>query len=57
MLKISAYLRKWWPNILFLRGTDPECLQQIMDYNEQAEHDDVPDSAASVCRQLDLHNW
>jgi len=24
-----------------------------MDYTEDAEHDDAPDSAASVCRHLD----
>ena len=26
-------------------------------YMEQAEHDDAPDSAASVCRRLDSHYW
>ena len=26
-------------------------------YTEQAEHDDAPDSAASVCRRLDSHYW
>ena len=32
-------------------------INQILDYTEQAEHDDVPDSAASVCRRLDAHYW
>ena len=49
-LKISSFLRKWWPDIIFLRGTDPEYINQIMDYTENAEHDDAPDSAACVCR-------
>jgi hypothetical protein len=51
--KISEYLRKWWPNIRWLEGTDPEYLAQIMDYTEGAEHDDAPDSAACVCRLFD----
>ncbi|MBQ2990905.1 MAG: hypothetical protein IJD60_06410 [Clostridia bacterium] len=52
-LKISSYLVKWWPQIVFLRGTDAAYINQIMDYTEDAEHDDAPDSAASVCRHLD----
>ena len=52
-VKISTFLRKWWPNITWLRGTDPEYLAQIMDYTEDAEHDDAPDSAACVCRYYD----
>lgn len=52
-VKISTYLRKWWPNIHFLTGTDNEYIQQIMDYTEDAEHDDGPDSCACVCRYFD----
>ena len=52
-LKISTLLRKWWGNVVFLSGTDPEYIAQIMDYTEEAEHDDAPDSAACVCRILD----
>lgn len=52
-VKISTYLRKWWGNIVFLQGTDPDYIAQILDYSEDAEHDDAPDSAASVCRLLD----
>ena len=51
--KISSHLRKWWGNIVFLQGTDPEYIAQIMDYTEDAQHDDAPDSAACVCRVLD----
>ncbi|MCR5370115.1 MAG: hypothetical protein K6E83_05350 [Clostridium sp.] len=56
-LKISSFLRKWWPDIVFLRGTDPEYINQIMDYTENAEHDDAPDSAACVCRYWDKFDW
>lgn len=52
-VKISSYLRKWWSKIVILRGTDEAYIAQIMDYTEEAEHDDAPDSAASVCRLLD----
>lgn len=51
-IKISTYLRKWWPKIVWLEGTDPAYIHQIMDYNEDAEHDDAPDSAACMCRYL-----
>jgi hypothetical protein len=51
-VKISSHLKKWWPNIRFLEGTDPEYISEIMDYTEDAEHDDAPDSAACVCRIL-----
>ena len=52
-LKISTFLKKWWGNIVWLEGTDREYLNQIMDYTEEAEHDDAPDSAACICRILD----
>ena len=52
-LKIAEYLRKWWGNIVWLEGTDRDYIAQIMDYTEDAEHDDAPDSAACVCRYFD----
>jgi len=51
--KIATFLRKWWGNIEWLEGTDHEYLTQIMDYTEDAEHDDAPDSAACICRLYD----
>lgn len=51
--KISEYLRKWWNNIVFLEGTDRSYIDQIMNYTEDAEHDDAPDSAAVICRYYD----
>lgn len=51
--KISTFLRKWWGNVVFLSGTDPAYIAQIMDYTEDAEHDDAPDSAACICRIFD----
>lgn len=52
-IKISTYLRKWWNNIKFLKGTDREYITQIMDYTDAAEHDDAPDSASCCCRYWD----
>lgn len=52
-IKISTFLRKWWGNIEWLEGTDREYINQIMDYTEDAEHDDAPDSASCVCRYWD----
>lgn len=51
--KIATYLRKWWPHIVILKGTDKAYIEQIMAYSEQAEHDDAPDSAACICRYYD----
>ena len=51
--KISTYLRKWWSSVFVLAGTDPAYIAQILDYSEDAEHDDAPDSAACACRVLD----
>ena len=52
-LKIAEYLRKWWGNIVWMEGTDREYQTQIMDFTEDAEHDDSADSAACVCRYFD----
>lgn len=52
-VKISSFLRKWWEHIEWIPGTDPEYLNQILNYTEDAEHDDAPDSAACVCRLMD----
>ena len=41
-----------WNNINFVEGTDGEYIEQILDYNEYAEHDDAPDSLACMMRLL-----
>lgn len=50
-IKITTYLRKYWPQIEWLEDTDPEYINEILDYTENAEHDDSPDSAASLLRK------
>lgn len=51
-LKIVSYLKFAWQDVVFVAGTDEEYIQQILDYNENAEHDDAPDSLASIIRRL-----
>lgn len=54
-IKISTHLRSVWGNVQFLDceayPLDADALNQILDYNENAAHDDMPDSLASVIRQ------
>lgn len=52
-VKISTYLRKNWKNITWLEETDPEYINEILDYSEFADHDDSPDSAASLLRYME----
>ena len=49
-IKISTYLKAEWDNVYFLRGTDEEYIDEILDYSEDAAHDDSPDSLACVLR-------
>ncbi|MBR2602384.1 MAG: hypothetical protein IKE08_06815, partial [Clostridia bacterium] len=56
-IKIQTYLKQAWGRIQFLEGTDREYIDQILDYTEFAEHDDAPDSAASVCRYFFNCGW
>lgn len=51
-VKITSYLKSEWKNVVFVAGTDDEYINQICDYNENAEHDDCPDSLASMIRVL-----
>ena len=51
-VKITSYLKAEWKNVIFVKGTDQEYINQICDYNENAEHDDAPDSLASIIRKL-----
>jgi hypothetical protein len=51
-LKITSYLKDVWKDVIFVKGTDKAYIEQICDYNENAEHDDAPDSLASIIRML-----
>ena len=52
-IKISTYLLKQWNNIYWLEDTDVDYINEILDYTENAEHDDSPDSASSIVRELE----
>ena len=56
-IKIETYLKQAGGKIRFLEGTDRAYIDQIMDYTEHAEHDDAPDSAATVCRYFATYRW
>lgn len=51
-VKIVTYLKRVWSDVIFVEGTDDDYIQQILDYNENAEHDDCPDSASSIIREV-----
>lgn len=55
-VKIATYLKKEWAKIDWLSDTDPEYVNEILDYTENAEHDDAPDSAACMMRKLTYKN-
>ena len=51
-IKIVSYLKFEWDNVIFVDGTDKEYINQIEEYNENAPHDDSPDSLASIIRAV-----
>lgn len=51
-IKIVTHLKGDWQNVIFVKGTDAEYIDQILEYNEFAEHDDAPDSLACMMRLL-----
>lgn len=53
-VKIVTYLKTAWPDIVFCEGTDEAYINQICDYTEDAEHDDAPDSLASLVQRNKL---
>ena len=50
-IKITSYLKTAWPDVIFCDGTDKSYIDQICDYTEDAEHDDAPDSLASLVQR------
>lgn len=55
-IKISTYLRGRWSDIVFIKDTDKDYINQILDYTENSSHDDAPDSLASLIREIDDKN-
>ena len=51
-IKIVTHLKADWKDVVFVKGTDQAYIDQILDYNEYAEHDDAPDSLACMIRLL-----
>ena len=55
-VKITTHLKFVWDKVRFVKGTDTEYINMICDYNDNAEHDDCPDSLASLIRVLAKRN-
>lgn len=53
-VKIQNYLFKYWHKIIWSTESDPEYMAQITEYEEKAEHDDAPDSVASLLREANF---
>ena len=51
-IKISTNLYEYWEEIYWSPDTDPEYLNQIIDYREGSEPDDSPDSCATLFREI-----
>ncbi len=51
-IKIVMNLKPIWKDVIFVEGTDEEYINQICDYTENSEHDDCPDNASSLAREL-----
>lgn len=51
-IKIVTYLKAIWNRVEFVTETDPEYIAQILDYTEEAEHDDSADSMSVLARRL-----
>ena len=57
-IKISTYLKSNWNRIVFIKETDKDYINQILDYTENATHDDAPDSLASLIREtISKNTW
>jgi len=51
--KISTYGKARWKDVIYdMIDGDVEYIASIMDYNENADHDDCPDSFASLVREI-----
>lgn len=50
-VKITDYLGETWKNIEWAAETDPDYLEQIIDWMPDTEPDDAPDSIASLVRE------
>jgi hypothetical protein len=51
-IKISTYLKGIWDKVIFISDTDPSYIEEILEYNENAVHDDCPDSLSCIARLL-----
>ncbi len=51
-VKIIAFLKNKWSELIFAEDCQPEYLNQVLDYTEDADLNDAPDSLASLIREM-----
>jgi len=51
-VRIVAYARQHFLKLLFAKDTQPEFINQIVDYEEKKEPDDAPDALAGLIRAI-----
>lgn len=51
-IKIISFAKQNWDNLIFADDCQPEYVNQIMDYSEDAELKDAADSLASLIREM-----
>jgi hypothetical protein len=51
-IKIISFLKQNWAMLIFANDCQPEYINQIMDYTEDADLKDAADSAASLIREM-----
>jgi len=51
-IKIVSFLKQNWNIIKFAKDTQPEGMNQVMDYSEDAEFKDLADAYASLIREM-----
>jgi hypothetical protein len=53
-VKIIAYLKHMWTDLYFAEDCQPDYMNQILDYTEDADLNDAPDSLAALIREMKL---
>ena len=53
-IKIVSFVKHNWSKLLFADDCQPEYINQILDYTEDADLKDAPDSLASLIRELNI---
>ena len=56
-IRIISFLKQNWNQLHFAHDCQSEYLNQILDYEEGIERDDVQDRAAGLIREMGLYSY